>query len=83
VFAGWFGLNGNGEMTGTSRLDDCGLLFYPIAITNTNSVGVVRGGRAGRRRSDRERDAGGAHNDGANWYRVPTLPHDALRAVLA
>jgi len=42
VFAGWFSLNGNGEMTGTAWVDDYGLLFYPIAITNTNSVGTVR-----------------------------------------
>ncbi|MBA3259556.1 MAG: P1 family peptidase [Gemmatimonadales bacterium] len=42
VFAGWFSLNGNGEMTGTAWLDDYGLLLYPITITNTNSVGTVR-----------------------------------------
>jgi D-aminopeptidase len=42
VFAGWFSLNGNGEMTGTQWLDDYGLLLYPITITNTNSVGTVR-----------------------------------------
>jgi L-aminopeptidase/D-esterase-like protein len=42
VFAGWFSLNGNGEMTGTAWIDDYGLLAYPIAITNTNSVGIVR-----------------------------------------
>jgi len=42
VFAGWFSLNGNGEMTGTAWIDDYGLLFYPLAITNTNSVGTVR-----------------------------------------
>jgi L-aminopeptidase/D-esterase-like protein len=42
VFAGWFSLNGNGEMTGTAWIDDYGLLVYPIAITNTNSVGTVR-----------------------------------------
>jgi D-aminopeptidase len=42
VFAGWFSLNGNGEMTGTPWIDDYGLLLYPIAITNTNSVGTVR-----------------------------------------
>jgi D-aminopeptidase len=42
VFAGWFSLNGNGEMTGTPWLDDYGLLLYPIMITNTNSVGLVR-----------------------------------------
>ncbi len=42
VFAGWFSLNGNGEMTGTPWIEDYGLLLYPIAITNTNSVGTVR-----------------------------------------
>ena len=42
VFAGWFSLNGNGEMTGTAWLDDYALMLYPVTITNTNSVGVVR-----------------------------------------
>lgn len=42
VFAGWFTLNGNGEMTGTTWLDDSGFLDGPIMITNTHSVGVVR-----------------------------------------
>jgi D-aminopeptidase len=42
VFAGWFSLNGNGEMTGAVWIDDYGLLVYPILITNTNSVGTVR-----------------------------------------
>lgn len=42
VFAGWFNLNGNGEMTGTAWIDDYGLLLYPVTITNTNSVGTVR-----------------------------------------
>lgn len=42
VFAGWFSLNGNGEMTGTAWIDDYGLLLYPITLTNTNSVGMVR-----------------------------------------
>ena len=42
VFAGWFSLNGNGEMTGTAWIDDYALLLYPITITNTNSVGTVR-----------------------------------------
>jgi D-aminopeptidase len=41
-FAGWFSLNGNGEMTGTTWLDESGVLEGPIAITNTHSVGVVR-----------------------------------------
>src|SRR6476646_1252856 len=42
VFAGWFNLNGNGEMTGTAWIDDYALLLYPILLTNTNSVGTVR-----------------------------------------
>jgi D-aminopeptidase len=42
VFAGWFTLNGNGEMTGTTWVEESGFLEGPIAITNTHSVGVVR-----------------------------------------
>jgi D-aminopeptidase len=42
VFAAWFTLNGNGEMTGTTWVQESGLLEGPIAITNTHSVGVVR-----------------------------------------
>jgi L-aminopeptidase/D-esterase-like protein len=42
VFAAWFTLNGNGEMTGTTWLDDSGFLNGPVMITNTHSVGVVR-----------------------------------------
>jgi D-aminopeptidase len=42
VFAGWFTLNASGEMTGTTWLEERGLLDGPIAITNTHSVGVVR-----------------------------------------
>jgi L-aminopeptidase/D-esterase-like protein len=42
VFAGWFTLNGNGEMTGTTWVDDSGFLDGPVMITNTHSVGVVR-----------------------------------------
>ena len=42
VFAGWFSLNGNGEMTGTTWVEDSGFLEGPVMITNTHSVGVVR-----------------------------------------
>jgi L-aminopeptidase/D-esterase-like protein len=42
VFGGWFTLNGNGEMTGTTWIEESGFLEGPIAITNTHSVGVVR-----------------------------------------
>jgi len=42
VYAGWFSLNGNGEMTGTTWVEESGLLAGPVGITNTHSVGVVR-----------------------------------------
>jgi D-aminopeptidase len=42
VFGAWFTLNGNGEMTGTTWLQEGGYLEGPVAITNTHSVGVVR-----------------------------------------
>src|SRR2546430_2613601 len=42
VFGGWFTLNGNGEMTGTTWLEESGFLAGPVMITNTHSVGVVR-----------------------------------------
>ena len=42
VFASWFTLNGNGEMTGTTWIQESGYLEGPIGITNTHSVGVVR-----------------------------------------
>ena len=41
VFAAWFTLNGNGEMTGTTWLRDRGLLEGAVMITNTHSVGAV------------------------------------------
>jgi D-aminopeptidase len=42
VYAGFFSLNGNGEMTGTAWLEESGFLEGPIVITNTHSVGVAR-----------------------------------------
>jgi D-aminopeptidase len=41
VFGAWFTLNGNGEMTGTTWLQESGILEGPIGITNTHSVGIV------------------------------------------
>jgi len=41
VMAGWFALNGNGEMTGTTWVEESGFLEGPIMITNTHSVGAV------------------------------------------
>jgi D-aminopeptidase len=42
LFAGWHTLNGNGEMTGTTWIEEAGGLGSPVMITNTHSVGVVR-----------------------------------------
>lgn len=42
VFAAWFTLNGNGEMTGTTWVEESGFLEGPVMITNTHSVGTVR-----------------------------------------
>src|SRR5678816_2796300 len=41
-FAGWYTQNGNGEMTGTTWVEESGFLEGPVLITNTHSVGVVR-----------------------------------------
>src|SRR5215217_5180644 len=42
VFVAWFTLNGNGEMTGTTWVEESGFIEGPIMITNTHSVGTVR-----------------------------------------
>src|SRR2546430_14052358 len=42
VYAGFFSLNGNGEMTGTAWVEESGFLEGPIIITNTHSVGIAR-----------------------------------------
>ncbi len=42
LFGGWFTLNGNGEMTGTTWLEESGAFGGPVMITNTHSVGIVR-----------------------------------------
>src|SRR5438045_3976310 len=42
VFAGWFAMNGNGEMTGTTWVEESGFLWGPVMITNTHSVGALR-----------------------------------------
>lgn len=57
AFGGWFSLNGNGEMTGTTWVEESGLLDGPVMITNTHSVGTVRDSYI-RWRVDRDRKAG-------------------------
>jgi D-aminopeptidase len=48
VYAAWFSQNGNGEMTGTTWIEESGFLEGPVALTNTHSVGVVRDSITGR-----------------------------------
>jgi D-aminopeptidase len=42
--AGYFSLNGNGEMTGVTWIEESGTMQGPIAITNTHAVGVAHAG---------------------------------------
>lgn len=42
--AGWYSLNGNGEMTGVAWLDESGSLSLPVGITNTHAIGPVHSG---------------------------------------
>lgn len=44
VNAGFFDLNGNGEMTAQSYLQDFGVAYGPIGISNTNAIGQVYAG---------------------------------------
>jgi len=64
VFAAWFSLNGNGEMTGTTWVEESGFLEGPVMITNTHSVGVVRDAVVKRRI---ERTAPG------QWWAMPVV----------
>ncbi len=67
AFGGWFSLNGNGEMTGTTWLEESGLLDGPVMLTNTHSVGVVRDAViAWRIRQD------GPDKDGY-WWSLPVV----------
>jgi D-aminopeptidase len=67
AFAGWFALNGNGEMTGTAWIDESGQLEGPVMLTNTHSVGVVRDAVI----AERVR-AGGADASGY-WWSLPVV----------
>jgi len=67
VFAGWFSLNGNGEMTGTTWLEESGFLEGPVMITNTHSVGVVRDAVIAWRVKNGPPDASGY------WWSLPVV----------
>src|ERR1700760_280675 len=67
VFAGWWSLNGNGEMTGTTWVEESGFLAGPVMITNPHSVGVVRDAVIRWRVSHGTADASG------NWWSLPVV----------
>ncbi len=67
VFGGWFALNGNGEMTGTTWVAESGQLDGPVLLTNTHSVGVVHDAVIAWRVRQRGADAGGY------WWSLPVV----------
>lgn len=67
VFGGWFALNGNGEMTGTTWLTESGQLEGPVMLTNTHSVGVVRDAVIAERVRAGDADASGY------WWSLPVV----------
>ena len=67
VFGGWYALNGNGEMTGTTWLQTSGQLGGPIMLTNTHSVGLVRDALI-----DYRVKAGGTDAEGY-WWSLPVV----------
>lgn len=67
VFGGWFSLNGNGEMTGTTWVEESGFIEGPIMITNTHSVGAVHEGTIQWRL-----DQGAADSSGY-WWSLPVV----------
>jgi D-aminopeptidase len=92
VFAGWWSLNGNGEMTGTTWVEESGFLIGPVMITNTHSVGVVRDAAI------RWRVMHGKEGPDNDWWSLPVVaetwdgwlndingfhvkPEDALHAI--
>src|SRR5690606_21463304 len=67
VFAGFFSLNGNGEMTGTHWIEESGYLEGPVMITNTHSVGAVHQGVIKWRVEKAAADATGY------WWSLPVV----------
>ena len=90
-FAGWSSLNGNGEMTGTTWVEESGFAEGPIMITNTHSVGIVRDAVISWRASQGSADASGywwslpivaETMEGINENTVYALPHKELISIL-
>ena len=67
VYGGWFSLNGNGEMTGTTWVEESGFVEGPIMITNTHSVGAVHEGTI------RWRYENGAADASGYWWSLPVI----------
>jgi D-aminopeptidase len=42
--AGWYSLNGNGEMTGTTWIEEAGAFNLPVVLSNTHAVGACHTG---------------------------------------
>ncbi|MEA2574074.1 MAG: D-aminopeptidase [Chloroflexia bacterium] len=70
-FAGWFSLNGNGEMTGTTWVEESGFLESPVMITNTHSVGIVRDSVIAW--YVRERQRPGLNTFGEDFWSLPVV----------
>ncbi len=67
VFGAWFSLNGNGEMTGTTWVEESGFLEGPVMITNTHSVGAVHQATIQWRINQGAADASGY------WWSLPVV----------
>jgi D-aminopeptidase len=67
VYGGWFSLNGNGEMTGTTWVEESGFIEGPIMITNTHSIGAVHEGTI------RWRVENGAADSSGYWWSLPVI----------
>jgi D-aminopeptidase len=67
VFAGWFALNGNGEMTGTEWVEESGFLEGPVMLTNTHSIGTVHQATIEWRVRQGDADASGY------WWSLPVV----------
>src|SRR5688572_10539901 len=67
VFAGSFVLNGAGEMTGRSWIEESGMLEGPVMLTNTHSVGTVHEATIAWRVRNGDADASGY------WWSTPVV----------
>jgi D-aminopeptidase len=67
VYGGWFSLNGNGEMTGTTWVEESGFIEGPVMITNTHSVGAVHEGTIQWRFNN------GAADSSGYWWSLPVI----------